>query len=365
MMEGPIKNEENNEENLESQLSPEVLEKVMEKVTDVLRDGASLTVIRNNREKRISNEKYSDEDVVRDDKPSLESVLEFGLLGTDSDILVKNSDVNLAKEWKNRVRNKKRGEVFTNIIGRDTDKSLRNHFSGSGEFGIVFDTSSFDEHEPLNGLIGWRDEVYNSSLKKAKTHTFRAKGLPFEWVEGVDLGKFQKILYKLGLRGESMEFSEYIEKLKNSEEDLIQEGIPANVVGQIIQRTEKSKNYEELMGNPMNDNGFIITRRVAPRNFDGVYLTLSRAKKINEYGLATKDNVDLNEREKVISLRINSAIEAMKQASKNTGKDRYFPIYDVGGNLLWPKQMSYEEVKKFVEERDKEKEVEKENEKGE
>ena len=29
------------------------------------------------------------------------------------------------------------------------------------------------------------------------------------------------------------------------------------------------------------------------------------------------------------------------------------PIYDVNGNLLWPKQMSYEEVKTFVSEKDK------------
>lgn len=31
----------------------------------------------------------------------------------------------------------------------------------------------------------------------------------------------------------------------------------------------------------------------------------------------------------------------------------FLPVYDGNGNLLWPKQMSYEEVKKFVEERDK------------
>jgi len=32
---------------------------------------------------------------------------------------------------------------------------------------------------------------------------------------------------------------------------------------------------------------------------------------------------------------------------------RLLPVYDVCGNLWWPKQMSYEEVKKFVEERSK------------
>ncbi len=37
----------------------------------------------------------------------------------------------------------------------------------------------------------------------------------------------------------------------------------------------------------------------------------------------------------------------------------YVPVYDNDGNLYWPKQMIYEEVKKFIEERDKEKETEK------
>ena len=36
--------------------------------------------------------------------------------------------------------------------------------------------------------------------------------------------------------------------------------------------------------------------------------------------------------------------------------DGALPIYDKDGNLLWPKEMSYKEVRKFVKERDKEKE---------
>ena len=33
-------------------------------------------------------------------------------------------------------------------------------------------------------------------------------------------------------------------------------------------------------------------------------------------------------------------------------QDRIVPVYDTHGNLLWPKQMSYEEVKKYVAERE-------------
>lgn len=39
----------------------------------------------------------------------------------------------------------------------------------------------------------------------------------------------------------------------------------------------------------------------------------------------------------------------------NNKKSRVVPVYDRLGNLLWPKKMSYEEVKKFVAERDKNK----------
>ncbi len=32
--------------------------------------------------------------------------------------------------------------------------------------------------------------------------------------------------------------------------------------------------------------------------------------------------------------------------------ERLLPVYDAFGNLHWPKQMPYEEVKEFVEKRD-------------
>lgn len=45
------------------------------------------------------------------------------------------------------------------------------------------------------------------------------------------------------------------------------------------------------------------------------------------------------------------------------GKSEFLiPIYSVEGNLLWPKQMTYEEVKRFVSEKDKRKEIHKKEE---
>ena len=49
---------------------------------------------------------------------------------------------------------------------------------------------------------------------------------------------------------------------------------------------------------------------------------------------------------------LSKLIAIMGNAFKDD-KEKLLPVYDAVGNLLWPKQMNYEEVKNFVEERDK------------
>ena len=41
--------------------------------------------------------------------------------------------------------------------------------------------------------------------------------------------------------------------------------------------------------------------------------------------------------------------------TKKEKTDKLLPIYNEEGDLLWPKKMNYNEVKKFIEEGDKEK----------
>ena len=54
------------------------------------------------------------------------------------------------------------------------------------------------------------------------------------------------------------------------------------------------------------------------------------------------------------SKRANEITSIMLKIYK--GKEELLiPIYDFRGNLWWPKRMSYEEVKKFIEERNKNK----------
>jgi hypothetical protein len=61
------------------------------------------------------------------------------------------------------------------------------------------------------------------------------------------------------------------------------------------------------------------------------------------------------EYEKLIGTR-HSSPEIKYKVARELGLVSKIPVFDINGNMLWPKQMSYEEVKKFVEERNKEKE---------
>lgn len=75
--------------------------------------------------------------------------------------------------------------------------------------------------------------------------------------------------------------------------------------------------------------GFETNFRVAPRRFNGLVVKNMSQAKLEDY----------------ISLMIKD------------GKT-ILPVYDMVGNLLWPKQMNYEEVKVFVAERDAKKAAE-------
>jgi len=99
-------------------------------------------------------------------------------------------------------------------------------------------------------------------------------------------------------------------------------------------RIKESPRYKELVesgsigedGLPKNETewGFAIPGRVSPRFFVGIILKCDALEDVRATEtVANRDNPDL-----------------------------LVPIYNLRGDLLWPKQMSYEDVKKFVAERD-------------
>lgn len=91
---------------------------------------------------------------------------------------------------------------------------------------------------------------------------------------------------------------------------------------------------------------------------------INRAIINNEYGpYVTREvikNYDVDEDDR--SVLFNKAKEIAQILCKidNNHPQRLIPIYDIDGNLWWPRQMTYEEVKQFVAEREKKKENEQE-----
>lgn len=73
-------------------------------------------------------------------------------------------------------------------------------------------------------------------------------------------------------------------------------------------------------------------------------------KQIMDHGEITEE-LDPDKRVEFAEGIASKMIEIDKDKPQNL-----LPIYDSDGNLLWPKQMSYAEVKKFVEEMDRKKE---------
>jgi hypothetical protein len=318
--------------------------------------GEALHVLRNSRGLRGTREKISENELLEKELLSLGLVLELGLLGNEKvgEPSKQEKDA-LVSDWTNKAKKERNVVVYASIIGRNAGThSLESYFNSDSDFGVLFNLDSFKEHLPFREP-GGRNEP---DLKKAKTHTFRAKADPFSddgfWKFIADYGleprDLRKPLHELGVLGESVEIATFLEKIKKNKQAMIDRGIPEKVVDGMIKRAEE-ESYEKALGNPESDNGFMITRRVAPRHFDGIYLTLER------YG----QHWDINERKKcfkeskpLVKKRVKGAVEMMQQVSEKTGKNRYLPIYDLYGNLLWPKEMNYEEVKQFVAEREEE-----------
>lgn len=316
----PIQNEpesENAEQHTvpEAALSPEAIEKIMEKVQDINSKDIAYTSIR--RTDRIAE------------------ILEQGLLGTvtQQGFGAESEERNRKEEWAQASHGERNTTVHFNITGRSINTTPKNSYEGLelvGEIGksehmnkggiaIIFDLTTFKEQEPSQ----WRHQGTSQ-----KTKTFRVAG--------------QDVLRNI--------------------------------------RSRFDLNDPET-GKPLSDqeHGFTLNHRVAPRFFKGLVVFVSISRKPTEkeiqrwlardeaktqasgskIGMAWKEknyreiDVENPDRNGSSPLIKKLAVE-MQEVNKNN-PERLLPIYDIFGNLLWPKQMSYEEVKKYVAERDKEK----------
>lgn len=146
--------------------------------------------------------------------------------------------------------------------------------------------------------------------------------------------------------------------IKNfSENNLIKDRFIENKLETKTYRAINKGNYfgTSAMGDARvdSDYGFALSHRVAPRFFNGIMIKFTPGE----------DERNVYFVEEGFDSRVKEYIIKMKDCYKNKQKN-LLPIYDPEGSLYWPKQMSYEEVKKFVTEREaKKKEKESEDEK--
>src|SRR3989338_8780624 len=109
---------------------------------------------------------------------------------------------------------------------------------------------------------------------------------------------------------------------------------------------------------PRTEFGFITATRIPPRKFQGlVYSSIKRD--YIEYFSQKTQSLQYNGKEYYTDTEILRIVRNIAATMVEANKDQLrllMPIYDSKGNLLWPKKMSYEEVKKVVVERKKQSE---------
>ena len=119
-----------------------------------------------------------------------------------------------------------------------------------------------------------------------------------------------------------------------------------------MNRKYKETFHKQNHKNFTTSYGFSLSHWVPPRFFNGIVIKHNEEFKNLGRDRAKEPNI----------LYQNLVIDILKIMNEvyQEKKGLLLPIYDIDGNLLWPKQMSYEEVKKFVGERDKNKNKDKE-----
>lgn len=118
-----------------------------------------------------------------------------------------------------------------------------------------------------------------------------------------------------------------IEPMEGNEDEVARK-LPAHsfVVNQFDKPNRYEVNEKGETVSLKSSLGFELKARVAPRFFSGIIL-----------GSESRQDVQ-------------SIVSIMLKVDKDK-PERILPVYDVKGNLLWPKKMDYEEVKSLVKEK--------------
>jgi hypothetical protein len=286
----------------------------MSKVQDIEAEGIGYTALRS----------YSRNGSV------LGKVFEDGLLGAPyGDNFAKGVT---KKEWHENVRTDKDAAIHFNITGRGRngfsfpkkEEIGTSRYSYPGKIFVLFNTNAYREFVPTR-----RGKPMQKS-RKMRSLTDSASQIEERFPQ-----------------------DRYIDEPEVSED--------------LLEQEEWDENFGIKDGMPVPDqeSGFILSYRVSSRFFQGLVLCPYRTRTESEVREEVKKIEFRNDQEwrDSISIIRDGRLEErnpeniQRQAEEAAVKmmigckdklDRLVPIYDKQGNLLWPKQMSYEEVKEFV-----------------
>jgi len=330
------------ESNPEQELSPEDIERVMEKVQDIDKRGTAYTKLPDNNDEVF------------------ELVLKKGLLGNKVGV-GKRREIT-SDLFKENVKQKD-AVVHFNIVGRGRYLKLdypaenkeigKSYYVHPGAKVIIFDHSKFAELVPRHFLKDSERELYDLKTRPSLAQpakTFRANDMELEKVT-----------------------ADFDDNTPITDPSLIR--VMNNV--DTSKADENAKRFDKY-GLPVSDTeyGFVLSPRVAPRQFRGIVFSpgyadperiqndLIRVEKLYKEGkingefqreqeleAATRRVMEATSDPKKVEKQAQKIVRQQLSANKDK-KERLLPVYDVNGNLHWPKQMSYEEVKQYVKGRD-------------
>jgi hypothetical protein len=277
----------------EFELTPEIEAKIMEKVQDINKYGVALSRC------SLFSEEYK--------LNNFKTILQYGLLGSTRNLRSGRVTVN---EWVSDYRKNKSTFNFFNIMGRNWSttqeredgryeiekdanwsKSFYMTDSKDIEVGIIFDIAKFKESAPVPEVGG--------PTREMPRHTFAMDGGSF-WREKFGDKTPQEVV-ELGLTNQTRQ-------------ELDINGFPIT---------------------PDENYGFVLSDRISPKVMRGIVISVPK-----------RTNPDTLLRECV------ETIAAVQVEIRGDDPKLLLPVYDTRGNLLWPKQMSYKEIKQFGAEND-------------
>lgn len=285
----------------EKELSPEIIERIMDKVEDINRFGIAFHTIGANRKRQ---------------KNSLEDILRDGVLGITAGSSQKKykEEFNQRKTWMADVR--KRNElpmVWFDVLG-DYPKSCPTikdcYWVGLNPVRPLNITIIFDLQK-YNDPVGTRED-FSAKLKKLKDD-----GSPDP------LNDFIKQCTQLG------------------------NFMPADTQGPAFH----GGNWAGGLPNQArggHDEGHVLFGGIPPRYFRGIVIQYFESSL--GHPSEAKEETD----PKLIQEKVNEIAGMMLTVDKDKPQ-LLLPIYDSGGNLLWPKHMTHEEVAQYVAEKSEEK----------